>query len=137
MIGKPEWFTYRILGWGVRPRTKEGWMYTLIAIAVVVGIGYLPILELYRTIAIGIVTAVIVVDILHIMTQLSKVHDEREKKNQLVIERNVSFVAVCALVLVAVYQSIKLGTVDVSVIFVLAAMVLAKAGSWLWLHFKG
>ena len=27
MIGKPEWFTYRFLGWGVRPKTKEGWLY--------------------------------------------------------------------------------------------------------------
>jgi hypothetical protein len=27
MLGKPEWFTYRLAGWGLAPRTWQGWVY--------------------------------------------------------------------------------------------------------------
>ena len=29
MFGKPEWFVPKKFGWGLRPVTKEGWMYTV------------------------------------------------------------------------------------------------------------
>ena len=33
MIGKPEWFERRkYLGWGIHPKTKEGWIYLLFII---------------------------------------------------------------------------------------------------------
>ncbi len=53
----------------------------------------------------GILVAILVLDVLHIMLQLPKVSDERENYHQLLIERNCSFAAVAALVLVAVYQA--------------------------------
>ena len=28
MFGKPEWFVPKKFGWGLRPVTKEGWIYT-------------------------------------------------------------------------------------------------------------
>ena len=29
MFGKPEWFVKKKLGWGLRPKTWQGWVYTL------------------------------------------------------------------------------------------------------------
>jgi len=27
MLGRPEWFTFRVAGWGLAPRTWQGWVY--------------------------------------------------------------------------------------------------------------
>ena len=29
MIGKPEWFTRKKIGWGITPATWQGWLYIL------------------------------------------------------------------------------------------------------------
>lgn len=134
MIGKPEWFTYRILGWGVAPRTWQGWLYTIAMVVIAVFIATLPI---DNTTRIAILTAfliIVVADILHIMTQLDKVHDERERYHQLIIERNCSFAAIFALVSVAIYQSYQNNALaaankipfDISILIVLGAMLATK-----------
>jgi hypothetical protein len=35
MIGNPEWFTYRIFGWGVAPKTWQGWVYVAVVAAAI------------------------------------------------------------------------------------------------------
>jgi hypothetical protein len=36
MIGKKEWFTTRrYTGWGLRPKTWQGWLYVLVAVIVI------------------------------------------------------------------------------------------------------
>lgn len=37
MFGKPEWFRDKAIGWGLRPVTWQGWVYTLIWGAVIAG----------------------------------------------------------------------------------------------------
>ena len=34
-ITKKAWFTKRILGWGYRPSSLEGWMVTIVVLAAV------------------------------------------------------------------------------------------------------
>ena len=109
MIGKPEWFTYRIAGWGIRPKTKEGWTYTGIFLALILAITYLPIPENIKTYLIGTIVALLVIDSLHIMMQLPKVHDERQNYHQLLIERNVSFMAVISIIISMFILSLKYG----------------------------
>ena len=143
MIGKPEWFTYRIFGWGIRPKTWHGWVYLAVAAFLIGLIMAIAINNAIKIWFFGILMAVFIFDILHIMTQLPKVHDERENYHQLIIERNVSFAAIVALLAVALYQtyqnraiiSASDGTIfpfDISIVIVLGAMVLTKAVSYFY-----
>lgn len=133
MIGKPEWFTYRIFGWGIGPRTWQGWAY-LAAVAASMGlIKLLPIANAIRMWCFGSLVGLVVLDVILIMTQLDKVHDEREKLQQMIIERNCSFAAVVALIAIAAFQAFKnrhLGKsgipFDISILIVLVVMGVTK-----------
>ncbi|MBW2964139.1 hypothetical protein KY363_01650 [Candidatus Woesearchaeota archaeon] len=144
MIGKPEWFTYRIFGWGIRPRTWQGWVYGAVA-ALVIGVGTAVTANTAAgPWVFGILIGVLVLDVLHIMMNLPKVHDERQNHHQLIIERNVSFAAIVALIGVALYQTYQNRAIaaagempfDISIVIVLVVMVVAKAASTLYLHMK-
>jgi hypothetical protein len=138
MIGKPGWFTYRTFGWGIAPKTWQGWVYLAAFAALfgfIIALGFNLRAQLWVT---GVVLAVLVLDVLHIMVQLPRVHDERENYHQLLIERNCSFAAIVALLAVAVYQSLQNGgralagsvfPFDWALVVVLGAMLLAKIGS--------
>jgi hypothetical protein len=133
MIGKPEWFTYRIFGWGVRPRTWQGWAY-LAAITAIVGlIEFVPIANTIRIWCFGILAGIVMLDVIHIMTRLDKEHDEREKLQQLIIERNCSFAAVVAMIAIAAFQAFKnrhlakIGLpIDLSILIVIGVMAITK-----------
>ncbi len=144
MIGKPEWFAYRIFGWGLRPKTWQGWLYIAV-LALLIG-GSVAAATVYPPMAwvAGIVLALFLIDMLHIMLQLPKVSDERENYHQLLIERNCSFAAIAALLLVAFYQAYQRRALfetasltslpfDWSIAVVLLAMFIVKVGSTLYL----
>lgn len=141
MIGKPEWFKYRIFGWGIAPKTWQGWTY--------IGVWMLIIIIATITTAqssiygwvIGILLSILIIDTLHIMTKLSKVSDERENYHQLIIERNCSFAAITSLALLAIYQAYtnknfvttnNFLPFDVSIAIVLGVMLLTKVGSTIY-----
>ena len=130
MIGKPEWFTYRIFGWGLRPKTKQGWLYILIAL--IIGV----LTYFIHTIAFFTYVAVLTLDMLHIMTQMGKHADEREKLHHLIVERNCSFAAIAVIVTIILYQSIKNIGVNTSLIIVLGVMLLVKIGSTIYVKKK-
>lgn len=144
MIGKPEWFTYRIFGWGLRPRNWKGFLYIIIFLALFGLITILPISETIKMWSLGILISVIVLDTLVMMMQLSKVHDERENFQQLIIERNVSFAAVAAIVSVMLYQAYQNRALvavdkipfDISLLIVLGAMLLVKIVSTVYVSKK-
>lgn len=142
MIGKPKWFTYRIFGWGIRPRTWQGWVYVLIAIALVGLTMILPLPQTMKMWLFGIVIGLFVLDVLHIMTLLHKVHDERQNLQQLIIERNCSFVAITTLVVVALFQTYQNRAMlnqlpfDISLVIVLGAMLLTKIFSTIYVNKK-
>lgn len=140
MIGKPEWFTYRIFGWGVRPKTKEGWLYLFIAVILAIGISVLPMPSNYKTISLFALVGIVILDVLHIMSHLGKSHDERERLHQLIIERNCSFAAIATLAVIAIYQAIKNAgqkfPFDVSIIVVLGVMLFVKIGSTIYVKWR-
>ncbi|PIN87064.1 hypothetical protein COV19_01445 [Candidatus Woesearchaeota archaeon CG10_big_fil_rev_8_21_14_0_10_44_13] len=143
MIGKPEWFTYRIFGWGIRPKTWQGWIYLAIVAALIGFTVSAGINQAIKMWVFGVVMGIIILDMLHIMIKLPKTHDERENYHQLLIERNVSFGAVLAILGVALYQTYQnmgLATgifpFDTSLVIVLGAMVAVKAVSTVYVHMK-
>ncbi len=97
MIGRPRWFQRRkYSGWGLTPKTWEGWAYILIAIAFAVIIQYLPLgnPQTKSLITLGLV-AVIILDVVHIMANLPM--DEREKSHEAIAERNALYAILTAL----------------------------------------
>jgi len=104
MLGRPEWFTYRSAGWGIAPRTWQGWVYILsypILMAILIA---LPISGMLKTWFLGGLIGLLVLDSILIWSQLSKCHDERERLHQLIIERNCSLAAVFSILAVMGYQ---------------------------------
>jgi hypothetical protein len=144
MIGNPKWFTYRIFGWGIGPKTWQGWVYIAAVVALAGIIAVLPVTEAIRMWLYIAVVGIVVLDALHIMLQLGKVHDERENYNQLLIERNVSFGAIVALLVVAIYQTYQnkalagsmLFPFDTSIAIVLGAMLVVKIASTIYVKVR-
>ena len=80
MIGRPDWFTKKKFGIGIRPKTWQGWAYLLAAIALIVFVMWQPYWDWsYQTRnTITIVLAVVVVlDAIHIMYILNKNKDNK------------------------------------------------------------
>lgn len=144
MIGRPEWFKYRIFGWGIAPKTWQGWAYVAVFAAIV---GFVTAVQINLQAKIwiyGIVIGLLILDVIHIMIQLPKSSDERENYHQLVIERNCSFAAIGALVAIAIYQSmqnkaaIAAGQMpfDSTILIVLGTMLATKIISALYVKVK-
>jgi hypothetical protein len=91
MIAKKEWFERRkYLGWGVHPKTWQGWAYIIGLILIVMLIQSLPFWtdEMRFYITIGFV-GFILIDILPLMFTVNR--DEREHKIEAVSERNAAW----------------------------------------------
>lgn len=144
MIGRPEWFTYRLMGWGIRPRTWQGWVYLGAFLALFALAAQLPAGSATRSWSLGVLTALLVLDAVFIMSRMGAHHDEREHSHQLIIERHCSFAAVAALVAAITYQVYQHRVPGVSgnlpcdpwLVGVLAVMAVTKIGSSLYVRMK-
>ena len=146
MIGKPHWFKYRTFGWGVNPKTWQGWVYVAVAAFLLAGTLSMGIVDSTKMWIFAIIITIFVVDVLIIMTKLPKVSDERENYHQLVIERNCSFAAIVALLAIVIYQTYKNtgflasqnGAIpfDSSLLIVLGAMLATKIVSTIYVKAK-
>lgn len=146
MIGKAHWFKYRTFGWGVAPKTWQGWVYVVIAAFLIAGTLAMGVTDKTKMWIFAIIITILIVDVMIIMTNLPKVSDERENYHQLIIERNCSFAAIIALLAVALYQTYKntgfltsqSGAIpfDISIVVVLVAMLVTKIGSTLYVKAK-
>ena len=144
MIGKPEWFTYRIFGWGIRPKKWQGWVYVAIAAAAIGFTMSAAITSALKPWIFGIVMGIFILDVLDIMMKLPKMHDERENLQQLIIERNCSFAAIGAIIAIALWQAAQNSaaiaaekiTFDISLLYALGAMFVAKTTSTIYVKVK-
>ncbi|HOX36157.1 MAG TPA: hypothetical protein P5217_09505 [Methanoregulaceae archaeon] len=109
MIAKPEWFEQRkYSGWGVTPRSWQGWAYTLAVLVLLVIFLSIPDLDSQvRTAGTVLWVAFVVLDILPVMVAAKK--DEREYKNEAIAERNASWFMVMVLVIGILYELIISG----------------------------
>ncbi len=142
MIGKPEWFRPRHFGWGLGIRKKEGLLYIAAFIVLALAFVFSPLPTEIRMWAIGLIILVILLDTIHIMTQVYSRLDEREQKHQLLAETNASYVAVVSL---AVYLGYLIVTASIEntapdpslimpVIIILVLMSIAKGGTLLFVQ---
>jgi len=87
MIGNSKWFNVRkYSGWGLTPNCWQGWAYIFAFIIPVALISNLNIDPNYKNIFSLVIVGVLVMDTLHMMTQIKK--DEREKLHEAIADRN-------------------------------------------------
>jgi len=106
MFGNPKWFERRKYGgWGLHPKTWQGWAYILIMVLPYIIFQSLPYWdELTRTyVTIGWVLF-LSIDMVHIMMNLDK--DEREYKIEAISERNAAWAMVLVVTIGLMYQVI-------------------------------
>jgi hypothetical protein len=105
MIGKYEWFARRkYTGWGIVPRTWQGWLYIVLAIIPFAALQLIPnISNKTRIIGTGIWAILVIIDTLDIMFRMKR--DEREKAHEAIAERNALWVMIIALAIGVAYEA--------------------------------
>lgn len=102
MIAKAKWFNRRkYTGWGLEPKTWQGFLYVGVLVTVLVLIQSLP-LEAGWKIGLSVGGVVfILVDVLQALASIKL--DEREQKMETMAERNASWTMVTALAFSIIY----------------------------------
>jgi|GEM_PF-596045 len=146
MIGKAHWFKHRTFGWGLTPKTWQGWVYIAIAAFLLAGTFALGKTNPAMMWLFAIIMVILIADVIVMMTQLPKFTDERENYHQLIIERNCSFAAIAALLAIVIYQTYEntgfmvsqtgVTPFDVSLLVVLGVMLVVKIGSTVYVKMK-
>ena len=79
MIGKVEWFKKKSFGWGLTPKTWQGWTYVLVFIVLLI---FLQFLSDYFTRAVMtfVLIGLFVADSIHITIQMKKMEKEENEK---------------------------------------------------------
>jgi hypothetical protein len=133
MIGKKEWFARRkYSGWGLTPKTWQGFAYVGAIIIAGYFLGNLPVPSGLKMAVSGIFVTLVIADILHIMATIRV--DEREAKIEALAERNASWTMVGALGLLLVYFNYTGGALTGTqlmpyLLFPMVAGMVAKAVS--------
>ena len=137
MLGKPEWFSRRKYGgWGVFPKTWQGWAYIAAFVGVLAVVQILPFGSQTKVLITFIIAAIIAADTVHIMLTMPR--DERERVHEAIAERNALWAMLAVLVIGVAEQtaaSVVNNTVriDPVILFALAAALLAKAATNIYL----
>lgn len=141
MLGKPEWFQPRkYLGWGVYPKTWQGWVYLLIALAILAIFQVMPFWSNTTRAYFTIVWAVVlIIDIADIMIRMKR--DEREKIHEALSDRNALWIIIIALIAGVIYQMISSGLtqnvqIDWTIIIALILGLATKAITNIYLDRK-
>jgi hypothetical protein len=147
MLGKPHWFQRRKYGgWGLYPKTWQGWAYIGAAIAIFALIQVIPLgdpqapgTSQIRIIATFILAGILVLDTIHIMAKLPM--DERDRIHEAIAERNALWAIIAVLAGGIGWQAATsavndINMVDPVIIVALILGLLAKAVTNLYLDRK-
>ncbi len=106
MIAKSEWFTRRkYTGWGLTPKTWQGWIYILIAVALSYFLSQLPVEQPFKITVLALLILFLLIDLLQVMSGIKM--DEREVKTEALAERNASWSMVAVVAIEVVYISVN------------------------------
>jgi hypothetical protein len=107
MLAKSSWFQKRKYGgWGITPKTWQGWAYLLTFIAILLIFQLLPFWnDFQRAVFTGVWLLILSVDIIQVMIHLKK--DELEKIQEAIAERNASWTMAFVLTIGILYQLIS------------------------------
>ncbi len=105
MIGKSKWFNLRKYGgWGINPRTWQGYLYILCVAAIIAIPQFLSWLSFETKLAIsGSFALLFLIDVLDIMSKFKL--DEREEAHQAKAEKNASLAMVFGLGITLLYTA--------------------------------
>lgn len=141
MIGKAEWFQRRKYGgWGLQPKTWQGWVYIACFILPLLIFHILPFWSTQlRLIVTGFWALLLIIDTLDIMRKLNL--DERERFHEAIAERNALWGVLVVLVIGMGYDLITNGLNERIYVnpFIAAALIVAviiKAVSNIYLDRK-
>lgn len=126
MIGKSSWFRRRkYSGWGLTPKTWQGWAYVLVICIPFVIFQMIPSMSNnLRFVATGIWILVILIDVFDIMIRLRL--DEREKMHEAIAERNAMWSMMIVLTLglvIEISYNAYLGKVYINPVVIAALIV--------------
>jgi high-affinity Fe2+/Pb2+ permease len=135
MLGKANWFQKRKYGgWGITPKTWQGWVYILTFIAILLIFHSMPFWnDFQRFVFTGVWLLILSIDVIQIMINLKK--DELEKIQEAVAERNASWTMAFVLTIGILYQLISSGLqqkieLDPFLALALAGGLIAKSLSY-------
>jgi hypothetical protein len=141
MLGKTQWFQRRkYAGWGIAPKTYQGWLYLLVLI---LGLFFIQFIswpgENTQVILMFIWAGIFVLDTIDIMIRMPR--DERDRLHEAFAERNALWVMITVLVIGISYrtaQSMLSGTVYIEPVIIIAlfAGLTAKAITNIYLDKK-
>lgn len=131
MIGKSKWFNLRkYSGWGLTPNCWQGWVYILAFIIPVAIISNLNINPDYKNIFSIVIVAVLIIDTLHMMSQIKS--DEREKLHEAIADRNALWFLLFGIIVWAFIKQIM----DPILIGILLGATAVKALTQIYLRDK-
>jgi hypothetical protein len=141
MLGKASWFQKRKYGgWGITPKTWQGWVYILTFIAILLIFQLIPFWnDFQRAVFTGFWLLILSADVIQIMINLKK--DELEKIQEAVAERNAFWTMAFILTIGILYQLISSGLqekieLDPFLAIALVAGLLVKSLSYYMLEKK-
>ncbi len=107
MLGKPEWFKRRkYTGWGIMPKTWQGWIYLILIFIPFVIFHSLPFWTDRTRIIVTVIWLVILfIDVTDIMVRMK--NDEREKFHEAIAERNAAWIMLLFIIAGLLYQLIS------------------------------
>lgn len=132
MIGNPKWFTFRKYGgWGITPKTWQGWAYIAILIA--------PLIFLKSGNLFMLWLVLVLVELIDIKLKIKK--DERERIHDAIAERNASWFMVLSLVIgtfikMALENRLNDPTIDPVIVVAILGGALVKSVTHWWLRDK-
>lgn len=105
MIGKVEWFKVRKYGgWGLTPKTWQGWVYIIVMIMVLlIPLHFLKNNLLMTKIITGVWIFILLADVIDMMMHLKK--DEREERHEALADRNAAWSMVTILAIGVVSET--------------------------------
>jgi len=139
MIGKAEWFCPRRFGWGLGIRKVEGLAYIAVQATLVGAVWYSPLDTTLKAILSTVLIGLFAIDFLDIMNKVYSKLDERERKHQLVAERNSGFIAIAGITAYLLYISFTTPSSGLPsqlypLVGIAVAMAIAKGATLLYLE---
>lgn len=103
-MDRSNWFSRRKYGgWGLTPKTWQGWVYVLVIMIPVFVVSLIPSLtDMQRIVGIMAWIAVIFIDVSYIMVKMKK--DERETIHEAIAERNALYGVLFVLIIGLLYE---------------------------------
>jgi len=135
MIGNSKWFNPRkYTGWGLTPNCWQGWTYILVIVIPMIIVNEFTFNNNFRNIFSIIWIALILIDVIHMMSRVRK--DERERLHEALADRNALWFMMFVLVISAIYDSLFHQSTNIIIIIAVLGAVVVKSITHFYLRDK-